>query len=75
MPFFEYECEACREIFAELRSGSEKDQPIACPECGDERTRRVLSGFSVGKARPAAPATPCGAPAGSSCGGGSCPMG
>lgn len=40
MPLFEYECQRCDARFELLvRNG---DQP-ACPECGDEKPRKLLS--------------------------------
>jgi len=73
MPFYEYECKSCRQIFSELRSSAEMNDPIDCPECGASETEKVLSGFAVGSSQPA-PAMPCGASDPSACGGGSCPM-
>jgi putative FmdB family regulatory protein len=44
MPIYEFECEGCGARFEELvATGSEG---IACPECGSERTRRLLSAVS-----------------------------
>ena len=73
VPFYEYECQKCRQIFAELRPSSERNQEIKCPECGGAETRRVLSPFAVGKSQPEA-ALPCGASDASACGSGTCPM-
>ncbi|HEX5712948.1 MAG TPA: zinc ribbon domain-containing protein [Solirubrobacterales bacterium] len=44
MPIYEFECEGCGERFEELvAAGAEA---IACPGCGSERTRRLMSGVS-----------------------------
>ncbi|HET9198741.1 MAG TPA: zinc ribbon domain-containing protein [Solirubrobacterales bacterium] len=40
MPIYEFECEGCGARFEELiASGG----AVACPSCGSERTRRLLS--------------------------------
>jgi putative FmdB family regulatory protein len=44
MPIYEFECEECGERFEELvAAGAEA---VACPECGSERTRRLMSSVS-----------------------------
>ncbi|HET7455335.1 MAG TPA: FmdB family zinc ribbon protein [Solirubrobacterales bacterium] len=40
MPIYEFECEACGERFDELVAAG---AAAACPACGSERTRRLLS--------------------------------
>jgi putative FmdB family regulatory protein len=40
MPIYEFECEACGARFEELMASG---QVAACPSCGSERTRRLLS--------------------------------
>ena len=68
MPLYEYNCQSCENTFTELRSSSEMDEPIECPDCGESKTHRVLSGFAVGSGAVSAPATPnCGS---SGCGNG-----
>jgi len=49
VPLYEYSCLGCERIFSELRSSSEMDQEIDCPECGNKKTKRFFSSFSVGK--------------------------
>ena len=49
MPLYEYDCVGCLRRFSELRSTSEMDQEIDCPECGSRKTERFFSSFSVGK--------------------------
>ena len=43
MPIYEFECEECGERFEELVGA---DATVACPSCGAERTRRLLSTVS-----------------------------
>jgi putative FmdB family regulatory protein len=44
MPIYEFECEGCGARFEELvAAGAER---VACPGCGCERTRRLLSAVS-----------------------------
>lgn len=45
MPFYEYECEKCGQVFDELRKAEERTDPAVCPRCGGEGRVRV-SGFS-----------------------------
>jgi putative FmdB family regulatory protein len=47
MPLYEYKCEKCEELFFELRSSAEREEPIACPECGGEG-KIVFSTFASG---------------------------
>jgi putative FmdB family regulatory protein len=45
MPIYEYSCDACNHSFDELQKVSAS--PIStCPECGEERARRVVSSSS-----------------------------
>jgi putative FmdB family regulatory protein len=59
MPLYEYVCEACETRFDKLVSYSETNG-AACPSCGAEETRKLLSviGGMTGKAE--APAPVCG---------------
>ncbi|HEX3736649.1 MAG TPA: zinc ribbon domain-containing protein, partial [Solirubrobacterales bacterium] len=43
-PIYEFECEGCGTCFEELVAASAATVP--CPECGSERTRRLLSAVS-----------------------------
>lgn len=43
MPIYEFECEGCGERFEELIGA---EATAACPACGSERTRRLLSTVS-----------------------------
>jgi putative FmdB family regulatory protein len=50
MPVYEFECEQCGRRFEELTSS---DTPgLACPNCGSERTRRLLSPVSPAGRQP-----------------------
>ncbi len=44
MPIYEYECEGCGERFEELVAADAALVP--CPECGSERTKRLISTVS-----------------------------
>jgi putative FmdB family regulatory protein len=43
MPIYEFECEECGARFEELAAAG---ATVACPQCGSERTRRLLSQVS-----------------------------
>jgi len=45
MPIFEYQCEKCKARFEEIVIGKGGDE-VCCPECGHDRTRRLMSTFS-----------------------------
>jgi putative FmdB family regulatory protein len=63
MPIFEFACEACGEEFERLIFRSEQDN-VACPKCGSQSTRRLLSVFS-GSPLEAKAAAGCGSAGGS----------
>lgn len=44
MPIYEFECEECGRVFEELVAASGAATP--CPQCGSERTRRLMSTVS-----------------------------
>lgn len=46
MPLYEYACGECKTKFELLRTFSRADDPAACPSCGAERGRRLLSVFA-----------------------------
>ncbi|MEW6532864.1 MAG: zinc ribbon domain-containing protein [Thermodesulfobacteriota bacterium] len=51
MPIFEFECSRCGKEFERLVFASEEGS-VACPACGSEDTKKVVSVFScsgVGK--------------------------
>lgn len=47
MPIFEYECTRCERIRSHVVIGSARPRRVYCPECGSNRTRRVMSAFAV----------------------------
>ena len=47
MPLYEYECSGCGTRFDALRSMSEADDPIACPQCEGKESQRMISLFSA----------------------------
>jgi putative FmdB family regulatory protein len=44
LPIYEFECEECGTGFEELVAAG--TAVVACPECGSERTRRLISTVS-----------------------------
>jgi putative FmdB family regulatory protein len=54
MPIYEFECEECGKRFEELTPGDTRS--LACPGCGSERTRRLLSPVSPAGRQPRGPA-------------------
>jgi len=59
MPVYEYRCEKCDHLSEALRRMDQADDPLACEECGHQRTRRVHSVFSPsGGSTADAPACP-----------------
>ena len=43
MPFYEYECTACGNVFEILTPPDPAGEETTCPACGSAETRRVLS--------------------------------
>ncbi len=50
MPIYEYACKTCKAEFQKLRSISQMDDSINCPDCGSESMRKlsVFAAFSSG---------------------------
>lgn len=42
MPFYEYHCPKCDEMFDLMRSIADRDKPAECPTCGGTKTSRQL---------------------------------
>lgn len=42
MPYYEFFCDDCRDVFEERRKMAAADDPAPCPACGRE-ARRVIS--------------------------------
>lgn len=52
MPIYEFQCLECEHEFEELVL--RRDEAVACPDCGADDVKRLLSGFAVtGDARTA----------------------
>lgn len=67
MPMYEYECNKCKETFEKLVSARERDAgTVACPACGSNDVKRLLSTFAVGRG---------GGSTAASCPTGTCPFG
>ena len=45
MAIYEYNCQSCGNGFEARRSMKDADAPIACPQCGNMKTKRGLSMF------------------------------
>lgn len=43
MPIYEFVCPSCGKVFEELVSLSRADEGMACPHCGETKTRRNIS--------------------------------
>ena len=54
MPIYEFECEECGAGFEELVAAG--TEAVACPECGSERSRRLISAVSPPGRMPRGPA-------------------
>jgi putative FmdB family regulatory protein len=50
MPFYEYRCGQCQELYIDLRPVQDRDKSSPCPECGSRNTVRTVSAFSTGGA-------------------------
>jgi putative FmdB family regulatory protein len=50
MPVYEFECEECECRFEELAPSDTRS--LACPECGSDRTRRLMSAVSPAGRQP-----------------------
>jgi putative FmdB family regulatory protein len=50
MPIYEYLCEEC-DLKFEILKRNTSSQKVICPECGNEKTKRLFStfGFSCGE--------------------------
>lgn len=49
MPTYEYRCQKCSHEFSTRESFEQHDRPhkVKCPECGSQRTRRILGEIFV----------------------------
>ncbi|MBF0237810.1 MAG: zinc ribbon domain-containing protein [SAR324 cluster bacterium] len=48
MPLYDYRCNDCDNVFTELRSMAQKDDPISCPECGQMTQSREINQIAIG---------------------------
>lgn len=75
MPLYEYHCPHCEIVFDALRSMSQADAPIACPQCTGMEARRLLSRFAAlskgagGETRSLAGSSGCGSCSATTCSG------
>lgn len=68
MPLYEYACEKCGQAFEKLVSAKDRDAgTVACPACGSNDVKRLLSTFAVGRGG--------GGSTAASCPTGTCPFG
>ncbi|MBI2952856.1 MAG: zinc ribbon domain-containing protein [Chloroflexi bacterium] len=45
MPVYEYRCAECHEKFEKLVRSSQSEGEVACPSCGSELVKRLVSLF------------------------------
>ena len=41
MPFYEYRCVACGQVFEKMKSVQQREEPEPCPDCGAESIRKI----------------------------------
>lgn len=46
MPIYEYVCPTCHKAFEKRVSAAQADK-VACPQCGEQKTKRKLSKITV----------------------------
>ncbi|MCC7494821.1 MAG: zinc ribbon domain-containing protein [Fimbriimonadaceae bacterium] len=71
MPFFEYKCAGCEQVFTLLQKRDAERSGHECPECGSHETERVFSTFAAAVAGPKSSSS-APAAAGHGCGAGCC---
>jgi putative FmdB family regulatory protein len=55
MPYYEYECKACRKTFEVMQSFEEHDkhleherhQPLKCPKCGSQKIEQLIASVFI----------------------------
>jgi putative FmdB family regulatory protein len=47
MPLYEYRCQHCEERFEQLVPLRAEHPPVACPRCGAQEVRKLLSTFAT----------------------------
>ena len=48
MPLYEFHCDRCDDEFEELLAGLHEVDEVTCPNCGNEKVERLISGFAMG---------------------------
>jgi len=48
MPYYQYQCEDCGEVFEKKLRFSEADDPQDCPTCQSKETRKLVTSFATG---------------------------
>lgn len=43
MPLFDFECRTCGKRFEQLLRRTDRDEDVACPDCGRTDAKRLLS--------------------------------
>ncbi|MCZ6677709.1 MAG: zinc ribbon domain-containing protein [Candidatus Poribacteria bacterium] len=52
MPIYEYQCQKCTSKFEVLQSLHAEPKELACPNCGEQKPKKVFSSFaSVGNGK------------------------
>jgi len=46
MPLYEYKCKSCGEVISELRTASQREEPLECPHCNGV-AEVILSTFAT----------------------------
>lgn len=47
MPVYDYRCDRCTYVLSEIRTVSERDTPLDCPNCLDGMVVRVVSAPNI----------------------------
>jgi len=47
MPVYEYQCESCDHRYTLLARAKDSEELPTCPQCGDEKVRKLISSVSV----------------------------
>ena len=47
MPMYLYECQDCDEQFEEMALIAKREDPQACPECGEVNSRKILTAANL----------------------------
>jgi putative FmdB family regulatory protein len=48
LPFYEYVCKKCGEVFSRLQKMTAAQGETACPKCGGNEAERLISACSIG---------------------------